>query len=369
MLAEHLLLVALDGGVGADGEPGLDLVVGVDLRGEALVDVLVAAGHTVLVDIVEGQEVRAAVVAALGAEGVVVRVAHAVEDVGPVGVGHAVPGAVGDELLGGAEQAGGVLPVDVLLRVHDLGMVAEAVDGELIIIEDGTVLALGAALGGDEHDTVAGLRAVDGGGGGVLQDFHGLDHRRIEVVDVLNLQAVHDEERAEAGAAVGGDTADADRGTLARGAGSVEDLDAGSLALEGGGGVGGGTVSQVGGLDGCHGSREVALLLDAVADDDRLFQHLGIVFEDDVEGGLVAHHDRLALVADTLDGDGGAGGDVQRERTVDVGSRTDLRVAHDHDGGADDRQSAGVNDRTADGAGLCECLRASAQGEEQHQDT
>ena len=214
--------------------------------------------------------------------------ARSVQDVRPVGVRDTVPLAGVDQIVDGCDVTELHLPVDVLLGVHHLGVVAQLSEGELIVIEDGAVLVrvLATVLGGDENDTVTGLRTVDGGGGGVLQDLHGLDHGRIEVVDLIDLQAVHDEERAEAGA-------------FTRSAGIVEDLDTGGLALEGGGGIGGGAVHQFLGADGRHGAGKVALALHAVTDDDGLVDELGVFDKDEVEFGLVTDRNNLAGIADT----------------------------------------------------------------------
>ena len=119
------LLVTLDGSVGSDLEPGFDLVVGVDLGGEALVHILVALGHTVLVHVVEGEVVGSAVITALGTDGVAPGDTLSVEDVSPVGIGDTVPHTASDELLAGTELAGLVLPVDELLGVQHFGAVCE----------------------------------------------------------------------------------------------------------------------------------------------------------------------------------------------------------------------------------------------------
>ena len=282
------------------------------------------------------------------------RHARSVEDVGPVGVGHAVPHTGLDDRLGVGKLAGLLLPVDILGSVHDLGVVAEAAEGKLVVVEDVAVLVLvlGAVLRCDENDTVTGLRTVDSGGGGILQNFHGFDHGRIEVVDLVDLQTVHDEERAEAGTAVGGDTADADGSSFTRGTGIVEDLHAGGLALEGGGCIGRGTVLEFGLADRGHGSGEVALALHTVTDHDGLFEHLVILFEDDVEDALVADGDGLSLVADALDGDACSGGNAQRESAIQICGCANARIADHGDGSADDGFSAGVDDSATDGTVL-----------------
>ena len=55
----------LDGVVGSDGEPWLDIVVGVDLGGETLVDILVTDDYTIVVQIVEREEEVTVIIAAL----------------------------------------------------------------------------------------------------------------------------------------------------------------------------------------------------------------------------------------------------------------------------------------------------------------
>ena len=357
MLADLLLLAALDGGVGTHGKPGLDLVVGIHLAGETLENIGISTGHTVFVQVVQGDEIGTAVVAALGSDGVVVGDARSVQDIRPVGVRGTVPLAGGDQIVDGRDVAELHLPVNVLLGVHHLGMVAQPGQGEFIIIKDVAVpvLVLATVLGGDEHDTVTGLRTVDGGGGGILQNLHGFDHGRIEVVDLVDLQTVHDEERAEAGAAVGGDTADADGGTFTRGAGIVEDLDAGGLALEGGGGIGSGTVHQFLGADGRHRAGEIALALHAVTDDDSLIDEFGVLHEDKCEFGSVADRDHLAGIADAGYLKVGSGRHIQTERTVRVGNGTDGSIADDDHGGSDDRSARTVNNCSSD----CPVLRGS----------
>ena len=286
-------LIVLDGGVGAYLEPRLDLVVGVDLRGEALVHILVSLRHTVLVHVVEREIVGSAVVSALRSDGVAAGDALSVEDVGPVGVGDTVPESAADELLTGAELAGLVLPVDELLGVEDFGAVGEGRNGVLVVVEHPSVLALGAGLGGDEDDSVACLGAVDGGGGCVLEDLHGLDHFRVEVLDVVNLEAVYDEEGSEAGAGVGGDTADADMGAFTGGAGVGVDLDAGRLSLEGRSGVGDRAVGEVLRADRCDRAGEVGLALHAVSDHDGLFYEFIVLFEGEVDDGRHSRGDCL----------------------------------------------------------------------------
>ena len=192
------------------------------------------------------------------------------------------------------------------------------------------------------------MRAVDGGGGGILQDLHGFDHGRIQVIDLIDLQAVHDQERAEAGTGVGGDTADADGRAFARRTGVVEDLHARGLALEGGGCVRGGTIHQFLGTDGSHRTGEVALALDAVADDHGFFEEFGVFPEDDVNDGLVGDGNHLRSIADAGEFEIRAGGHVQAVGAVRVGHRSHGAVTDKHDRRADDGRALDIYYRSPD---------------------
>ena len=236
-------------------------------------------------------------------------------------------------------------------------MVTQLGQGKLVVVEDAAILGLGTALGGDQDDTVTGLRTVDGGGGGILQDLHGFNHGRIQIVDLVHLQTVHDEERSQARTGVRRDTADADGGTLTRRTGIVEDLDTGGLTLEGGCGIGGGAVHQFLGADGCHGTGQVALALNTVTDDHRLLDELVVFDEDKVDFVLVADGNHLAGVADARHLDVGSGRNVQTVRTVQIGNCSDGSIADDDHGGSDNRSARRVNDLSPD----CLVLRGDIQ--------
>ena len=346
-LGDALGAPLLDGVVGTDGEPGLDLVVGVHLEGQTSVLVLVATEDTVVLHIVEGREEAGAVVTALETDRVAVAPGGNEDFLAPVDIGLAVIVTVE---VGIGQVTVRLTESDIIGGVHDVELVGEGGIGVLVVVEHLAVTLL-TGLGGHEDDTVTCLSAVDGGGGGILQDLDGLDHFRIQVLDVVHLQTVHDEERSE-GTGVGGVTADADGGAGTRSTGRVDDLHTGGLALEGGGGVGGGTVLEILLADGRDGTGEVTLLLDTVTDHDGLVEELGVLLKDHVENGLVSDGDHLAGVADAGNLDVRAGGHVQTEGTVQIGHRADGRVAHDDHGGTDDRCAAGIGNRSADGTVL-----------------
>ena len=89
--------------------------------------------------------------------------------------------------------------VDVLLRVHDVELARKGAQGELCVVEHAAlaVVAPRARLCRHEHYAVTCLCTVDCGRGGILEDLDGLDHLRVEVLDVVDLQTVHDEQGPE----------------------------------------------------------------------------------------------------------------------------------------------------------------------------
>ena len=245
-----------------------------------------------------------------------------------------------------------IFEVDVLdevITTHQRALV-EVLQSGLRGIVDGS-LAVRTALGGHQDDTVTSLRTIDGGGGGVLQDLDGLDQGRIQILDAIHLQTVHDVERAKAGGGVGGITTDADGGAGTRGT-VGDDADTGGLTLQGGGGIGRGTVHKVGLADGGDGTGKVALFLDAITDDHRFINEFRILDEDEAEIGLVANRNGLVGIADAGNVDVGASRDIETENTVHVSHGTNGSVADNDHGGSDDRSAAFIDNRSADGAVL-----------------
>ena len=336
-----------DGVVGTDLQPFLYHVVGVHLSGQALVYIIFTYYHTVIVEVVEGSEEVTVVVAALEGDGVLFAPAGGKHGVIPVVV-LAVPVPAGDDFVGKVAES--LLHFNITGRIQEFALLAQHLSRHLEVVGNGRVAVL-ALLGRDEHDTVTGLCTVDGGGSGVLQDLHGLDHGRVEVLDVVNLQTVHDEEGSEV-TGVGGITADADLRLGTRSTGVVEDLHTCGLALEGGGGIRGGTVLEVFRTDRSHGTGQVALTLDTVADDHGLLEELGVFFENEVENTLLADGNGLRRITDAGNGKGGSGRDAEGEITVSIRYRTQGAVSYDHDRRAYDRLSAAIDDGSADSAVL-----------------
>ena len=72
-----------------------------------------------------------------------------------------------------------VIVFSELAQVHDVETFHLAVDGERAVVGE-LGLACLTALRGDEHNTIGTLCTVDGGGRGVLQDFHRHDVGRVQ---------------------------------------------------------------------------------------------------------------------------------------------------------------------------------------------
>ena len=159
----------------------------------------------------------------------------------PVGIGLLVP--LGINVVKG-ETALLQIELEVLLGVHDLRGPAKALGRQLIGVAD---LAVALTAAGRDHDhAVTGFCAVNGGGGTVLQHFHGFDIVGVDTCDRTGDTAVDDIQRV--GVVVGGNTADTDGRGSTRSGGRSECLHTGGLALEGLLGGCDGTVGDVLGL-------------------------------------------------------------------------------------------------------------------------
>ena len=220
-------------------------------------------------------------------------------------------------------------------------------------------LPLDALLRRHEDHAIGGAGAVHGAGGRIFQNFDRLDVRRVQVVDAAgDGHAVHDVDRV--GGVDGADAADADPRRGARLAGGGGDRHAGGEALEGvvharrrGDGEGFGVHFGDGG-------RHDALLLDAVADHHGLFQHLGVVLEDDRHGLVGGNADGLAHVADAGDFRDGALRGPEDEFTVQTRHGTVVGALLD-DESAHDRLPGGVLDDTPEGDVLRQGRQAHSQ--------
>ncbi len=319
------------GGLG-DAEPGLDFDRPLCHEVELVVLLLADLVLAVLLEEAAGDVVGGLVGAAGGREVVLVAdPVFLVEEVVPVGVAEVFVVAVGVEAVGGC---GGVAVAAAELLVPVAGEGEHAVDGGRIRalgvgvgLEEvgGPVVAVGdepgddgpavdaegavvgdpggagrRGLGGHQDDAEGPARAVDGGGGGVLEDGDGFDVGGIDGVHG-GLDPVQEDECAAAGPDGVLGAADADSGVaggLAVGEGQGE---AGDRALEGAGDSDGGAQAGVDvlGGEGLDGPDYVAAFLDAVSDHDDLVEARAVLLHHDVDEGLAVELDFLGLVAET----------------------------------------------------------------------
>ena len=177
-----------------------------------------------------------------------------------------------------------------------------------------------AALGGDHDDAVRAAGAVQGVGGGVLEDRHRLDIRRVDEVQVAVIgHAVHDDQRRGVGG-IGADTADGDGRGGTQLAGCVVDLDTGHAARESLGGVGDLGLGQFVGFHHARGTGEGFALHLTESDDHDVVQHLGVLLEDDGETGLPVHRDLAGHITHA--------GYLQRRRRRDADGEITVQVGH-----------------------------------------
>ena len=121
-----------------DLDPVVDLVVGVDLSGQAVVDILVAGDDTVVLERRQGDVEVAPVVAALESDGVALHVSGLEHVVGPVHVGMSVI----FELLAGSSTCKDHV-VHPVLGVHDIQQPGDVLKRMLIVVEHAAASLLG----------------------------------------------------------------------------------------------------------------------------------------------------------------------------------------------------------------------------------
>ena len=334
-------------------------VVGTESQALIVGLAIIAADDTVLLEIAQGNEIGGLLGAA--AHGQLMLRDGRVEIEGlrlPVG---ALAGS--RNLSCGIHRGAAVVDAGLVHDHHVLGgvehfLLSPRVLPSIAAIIGNGGLALLAAARGHENYTVGRAGTVDSRGSGVFQDFHGSDVGRVQIVDAsVNRHAVHDVERI--GIVDGADAADLDLGTGTRLAGGLRDLYAGDLALEGV--VDRRCAHRVEGFavhfgDGCGHD---ALLLDTVADDHGLFQHLGVILKDDAEfAGRRSGH-VLAPVADAGHFQGSTLRRAEGESSVHVGHGAVGRAAL-HYKSADNRLPCRVHDDSFDGDALGQGCQAQS---------
>ena len=127
--------------------------------------------------------------------------------------------------------------LNILRSIKDISPLSQRLDGELAAVRNLSLTAIGSTrLGSNDNDTITRLRTIDGSRSGILQYLHAFNHRWIQILDVIHLQTIDNEQRADI-TTVGRITTDTDIGSLTRTT-RVDNLYTGSLTLEGSTGIG-----------------------------------------------------------------------------------------------------------------------------------
>ena len=254
-------------GVAGDVEPVEELVIGIELGGEALVDILLALDDTVVVEDAQCCEDVSLVVAALYGD-VVLYTPTVVEHLFiPVGVLTIVVVRL-QERVGDVAQ---ILVIGNILRcVEEVGFLAKTlVDCFQRVADMGRTTTVGTIARGNQHHTITGLSTIDSSGSGILQHLHRLDQRGIEILDVVDLQTVNDQQRSIV--TIGTVATHTDLGTSTRRT-TVDDLHTSDLALQGCTCVARGEILDSVATHGGHSTGQVALLLHTITDDDDIVE-------------------------------------------------------------------------------------------------
>ena len=240
----------------------------------------------------------------------------------------------------GIVEHGGIAGIE-LAFVHHHGILGRVQNGRLapgILHTVGEVvgnlgLTLGSFLGGNKHNAMGTTGAVNGRGGCILEDLDTLDVIRIQVVDATGSQAIDNIERCTS--IDGTDTTDTDLCTGIRSTGALDNGNTGGHTLQDivHAGLSGGL--EVLGGDAGNGSGYHRFLLHTITDDDGLFQHLGIVLEDDSQCLIGRYRKLTAFIAQASHFHDGTGLDAEGESSVRTGHGTvggsllDDESAHD----------------------------------------
>ena len=223
--------------------------------------------------------------------------------------------------------------IQILVVQHGVvGLVVLTGIGDNVVLRDeagvhaptAVELHLGVAaltfLGGNNHNTVCTAVTINGAGGSILKNGHGLNILRVDVGDgAIVRNTVHNVERG-VGGTHGTDTTDADRGSTTAGR-----VAAGGSYLHTRGGTGEGA-GNAGGhffLDDLSfhlggGTREGTLGCGTIGHNDGLLQELVVICKDNGDGSAVVHLDLGVLITHAVHFQNTIGGNVNGKRTVNV---------------------------------------------------
>ena len=370
------------GGVHAHLKPLLDLRVDVGTDAEAIE--VRANDRSFLIHVGAGDVVLDPLVTALGTQLMLVLERGAEHFVLPVGT-DAEQRRIGIVCIGVrfAEFHEVVVELRPLAQVEHVDPDILLAHGHHSVIGDLRLAGL-AVLGGDQDDAIGALGAVDGRRGCILEDFHADDIGRVEGGEGRNRGDLAVAQAAEtvvpAGTAASLDddtvddvqrlgtridrglTADADGGRGSRSTGGLHGGDTGSAALEGLVEVGDDGSLQVLLLHGDGGAGEVALLHGTVTHDDDFVEEFGILFQQDVDSGLVTHDHLLRCIADGREYERSSGPNRNRVVSIQVCDGT-VPGAFFHDTDSHDAVTGIVRDGSDNpvlreqGSGGKECKR------------
>ena len=156
-------------------------------------------------------------------------------------------------------------------------------------------------LGGDDYHTVGSPRAVNGGGGGILQDVDTLDIGRVEAGQTVFAGEAVDDVKRFVALGDGDTSAHADGDGRAGFALGLRDVDTCHSSGQCRSHVRCGGLHQLVALDGYHGAGQILTGSGAVADDYDFVQQLVVRLQGDVN--LLRSFDRYLLRAHTYKGE------------------------------------------------------------------
>ena len=237
-------------------------------------------------------------------------------------------------------------PVDPRQAVgDDVGNHRTAVEGDRTVVVDLGGTPLGA-LGRDQHHAEGAARTVYGRRRGIFEHRDRLHVLRVDRIHAA-LHAV-DEHQRIAARSDRSLAADVERRRTRRLAVGEGDVQARQLALKRARQIAVRAVSDHPAVDLIHGSDQIAPLHRTVAHDHHFVERRGVLFQTDIERRAAGRGDLLPGIAQERHFERTAGGDREREASVDIGRRTDGAALDEHRG-ADDGFAGRIGHRTRDG--------------------
>ena len=233
----------------------------------------------------------------------------------------------------GIALCNGVTGIQILVVQHGVvGLVVLTGIGDNVVLRDeagvhtptAIELHLGVAgltfLGGDNHNTVCTAVTINGAGGSILKNGHGLYILRVDVGDgAIVRNTVHNVERA-VGGTHGTDTTDADRGstTAGRVAAGGSYLHTRGSTCEGAGNAGGHFFLDDLSFHLGGGTCEGTLGCGTIGHNDGLLQELVVICKDNGDGSAVVHLNLGILITHAVHFQNTIGGNAKGKGTVNV---------------------------------------------------